>query len=321
MPESRGPALLVEMLERAEAEEAEALAAAAMAEEEAGIAGGEGRRPHTPCPRNLINYDILKASVGDPAPLLYAYQRLYYYLGELSPTPKFLKRKGQSDAEAYAEYEGASLDLFEVHLNDLRFHPGSLEAWLGLTERAWHLYLLYLDHCPEEESDVVRCFEEALTGGEDGGGLALGPFFDLSFFEDLMGDQGAKICSLLEKLGQGHLLESFNPARREEEADAVWASVVTAAYRVFTGRCLQVMDCMFAQRLKLNPRDRDLASKRVEARLRHATMIYMRRYGLPSEKNTEIRKLSLLMPSCMHKQLRRWKKLTPCVTAGGTSRC
>lgn len=41
-------------------------------------------------------------------------------MGELSLNPKFVKRKGQSNAEAFFEYEKDNVALLHVYLNDLR---------------------------------------------------------------------------------------------------------------------------------------------------------------------------------------------------------
>jgi len=42
-----------------------------------------------------------------------------------------------------------------------------------------------------------------------------------------------------------------------------WASAVVAAYRVLVERCLQVLDGILEYRLELEPRDRELATRRV----------------------------------------------------------
>ena len=291
----QGPDGLVAMLQEAE-KRAEASAAA-------GAEGEEAARRSSLAPPDLLHYNSLKRKVKDPALLVYAYQRLYAYLGELSPAPKFLKRKNQSDAEAYKEYEVANVDVLRVHLLDLRFNPHSLATWMNVTERAWHLYLLYLDHCPafgpgEKGGALPACLEQALrhlqlpTEEKEGAGHllpppippSLEPFLDIAFFEDLSGDQqGAMVCEALEKMGQGHLLDPLDPKARELEVEVGWASIVVAVYRVFVERCLQVLDGLLKHRLEENPRDRELAAKRIEARFRQAVMLYMRRYEATAE--------------------------------------
>jgi len=184
---------------------------------------GEGGRDEarTSTSDSLLHLDALKAKVGEAgaAGLLYVYPRLYAYVGELSPVPKFSKRKGQSESEAFMEYEAANLDLLQMHFLDLRFNPYSLEAWLGLTERAWSLYLMYLDHCPaaaaaggDSASRVAPRLERALCqsaqrlpqqeGGRVQAGLSVEPFMDIAFFEDVTGtEQGARVCYALKKMG------------------------------------------------------------------------------------------------------------------------
>jgi hypothetical protein len=56
----------------------------------------------------------------DPGALVFVYRRLYFYLGELSLPPKFLKKKGQTESEAFVDYEADNLWLMDVHLTDLR---------------------------------------------------------------------------------------------------------------------------------------------------------------------------------------------------------
>ena len=68
----------------------------------------------------------------DPGALLYVYRRLYHYLGELTPAPKFLKRKGQSNLEAYLEYERDNLLLLNVYMNDLRYMGGRALTPVGI---------------------------------------------------------------------------------------------------------------------------------------------------------------------------------------------
>jgi hypothetical protein len=184
--------------------------------------GNEGT-PAATRGRDLLYFDTLKAKVGEAGAegLLYVYQRLYAYVGELSPVPKFSKRKGQSDSEAFMEYETANLDLLQMHLLDLRFNPHSLEAWLGVTERAWSLYLMYLDHCPAaaaacgeagegvDASSVVSHLERALRqseqrqeGKKEELGFSVKPFLDIAFFEDVTGtEQGARVCYAFEEMG------------------------------------------------------------------------------------------------------------------------
>jgi len=225
-----GPALLALLKKGQE----KATTAAAMAmdvvqdEDEGGREGG-GHAAATRGDSDLLHLGAHKAKVGEAgaAGLLYVYPRLYAYVGELSPVPKFSKRKGQSESEAFMEYEAANLDLLQMYLLDLRFNPHSLEAWLGLTERAWSLYLMYLDHFPAAvaaagdagkgvfASSVAPCLERALRqsarrqqqqqqqeGGREKGGLSVAPFMDIAFFEDVTGtEQGARVCYALKKMG------------------------------------------------------------------------------------------------------------------------
>lgn len=190
---------------------------------------------------SMLHLEKVKENgVVDSDALIYVYSHFYTYLTELSNTPRFLKRKGQSEAEAYAEYEAANLDLLQMHFLDLRFNPNRLEAWLGLTERAWSLYLMYLDHCPagvnedvRERGDndydarnVVSCFEQALyqtrecvdeepsqDAGKDSSLVSIAPFLDIAFFEDVSGtEQGARVCYALDVMGLSKLVDIVGPA-------------------------------------------------------------------------------------------------------------
>jgi hypothetical protein len=60
-----------------------------------------------------------------------------------------------------------------------------------------------------------------------------------------------------------HLLTSAGHQLGEEEMDTCWASAVVVAYRVLVERCLQVLDGILEYRLEVEPRDRELATRRV----------------------------------------------------------
>jgi len=187
--------------------------------------------------RDLLHLDALKSKVGEAGAegLLYVYTHLYAYVGELSPVPKFAKRKGQSDSDAFMEYEAANLDLLQIHFLDLRFNPHRLEAWLGVTERAWSLYLMYLDHCSAvaaacgeaddgvNASSVIPHFERALRQSErrqegikEEMGFSVQPFLDIAFFEDVTGtEQGARVCYALEEMGLSKYYNMGSDGERE----------------------------------------------------------------------------------------------------------
>lgn len=138
-----------------------------------------------------------------------------------------------------------------------RFNTGSYTSWLGLAERAWQLFLVYLDHAPAftpREPPVATAFDRLLRGRtttQDGSAAAprppiapfLAPFFSSAAAPD---GPGARVAEILR--GMGLEAELLAPLGADEAAQAqaleeggVWAAVVCAAYRVLAERALLVL--------------------------------------------------------------------------------
>lgn len=140
-----------------------------------------------------------------------------------------------------------------------RFNPGSYTSWLGLAERAWQLFLVYLDHAPAftpREPPVATAFDRLLRGRtttttQDGSAVApppsLAPFL-APFLSPAAAPEGpgARVAEILRGMGLG--AELLAPLGADEAAQAqaleeggVWAAVVCAAYRVLAERALLVL--------------------------------------------------------------------------------
>lgn len=77
-----------------------------------------------------------------------------------------------------------------------RFNPSSLSSWIGLSNRVWNLYQIYLDHCPafDEESDLAALVAKALTSTVGLPGAATDESIDAE--EERQGDQSQQQISM-----------------------------------------------------------------------------------------------------------------------------
>jgi len=149
----------------------------------------------------------------------------------------------------------SSLFLFCLDApNPARFNPGSYTSWLGLAERAWQLFLVYLDHAPAftpREPPVATAFDRLLLRtSTDGPAPALAPFL-APFFTASDGPAGstppgARVREILHGMGlEAELLAPLGDSKAAQaealKEGGAWAAVVCVAYRLLTERALRVL--------------------------------------------------------------------------------
>ena len=126
-------------------------------------------------------------------------------------------------------------------------------------------------------------------------------------------------------------------AKSDEELETIWASIVSAVYRVLLDRCLKVVDDLLAHHIALEPGDDEYKKKRVgpilfkmfralddglcimshilfssmyasmvqiEVNIWHATAAYMRRYDLSKDDPQQLELLEQTLEYAKISQVR-----------------